>query len=212
MEPKIFIGIPVNDNMRFHDFNDCLDAMIKPPGTYIKRVPGGSIAKNRNTIIRLAMQEDYTHILFLDDDMVFHPDLLERLLSHNKDVVTANCLMRCFPFKPVIFNGINFNNDLEFRDIVNEKGLIKILASGLAATLIKCNILEKFAQYTSVGWLHPDELNEDISFYIELKRAGFEAYCDLDCHVGHHVNSVIWPNGKITVYNRLLGVLKNDII
>ncbi len=209
---KLFIGIPTGDFGRYNDFNDCLDKLIKPSDYIIHRAMGPSIAKNRNIIIRLAMQNHCSHLLFLDDDMIFKPDLVIKLLSHDKDVVTAHCKIRYPPFKSVLVKGINFNNDLVLYDLKpGEKGLLKIWASGLACTLINCSILEKFIQYTSIGQLHPDELSEDITFYIELERAGFEAYCDLDCHVGHHINAVIWPDGRISVNNSEIGQLKEEI-
>lgn len=203
MEPKILIGIPTSDNARFHDFYDCLERLEKPFRTEIYR-PSYGIAKNRNIIIRKALADDFTHILFLDDDMVFGPNLLIQLLSHNKDVVNGLCLTRFPFFTPVLFDGINLNNDLvphKLRE--NERGLIKIWASGLACTLINTKVFKNFIgdTFLSIGFLHPDELSEDISFYIQLESLGYEAYCDLNCHVGHHINAVIWPGGKITVNN-----------
>ena len=200
MEPKVLIGIPTSDNARFHDFYDCLDKLIKPGGTEIYR-PGYGVAKNRNVIIRKALAEGFSHILFLDDDMVFDCELLARLLAHQKHVVSGYCLIRYPFFIPVLFDGINLNNDLIPHKLTNEKGLIKIWASGLACTLINTEVFDKFVNDTflSIGFLKSDELSEDISFYIQLEAAGYEAYCDLDCHVGHHINAVIWPDGKIRV-------------
>ena len=197
---KLFIGIPTGDLGRYNDFNNCLEKLEKPEGTIVYRSQNASVAKNRNIIIRLALQNHCTHILFLDDDMVFKPDLFNQLYAHNVDVVTAHCLIRYPPFKSVLVDSINLNNDLVLHDLKpEEEGLIKIWASGLACTLINCKVFERFSEYTSIGWLHHDELSEDISFYMRLHEVGFESYCDLDCHVGHHINSVIWPDGKITV-------------
>jgi hypothetical protein len=209
---KLFIGIPTGDFGRYNDFNDCLDKLIKPDNTIIYRAQSNSIAKNRNIIIRLAQQSNCTHLLFLDDDMVFKPDLFVKLLSHDKDVVTGHCLMRYPPFKSVLVKGINFNNDLELYDLKqDDKGLIKIWASGLACSLINLRVFENFKQYCSIGWLHHDELSEDISFYFQLHEAGFDSYCDLDCHVGHHINSVAWPDGKITVLNQTVGYIEEKL-
>ncbi len=210
---KLFIGIPSGDFGRYNDFNTCLDKLGKPNDIIIHRAIGASVARNRNSIIRLAMQNQCDYLLFLDDDMVFNPDLFYQLFSHNKEVVTAHCLIRYPPFKSALVDGINLNNDLILHDLKpEEKGLIKIWAAGLACTLINCRVLEKFEQYTSIGWLHHDELSEDISFYMQLHEAGFDSYCDLDCHVGHHINSVIWPDGKIIVNNYICGEIQNAIL
>jgi len=200
---KLFIGIPCSDLGRYRDFDNCLQKLIKPDDTITHYQPGASIAKNRNIIIRLAMQSNCTHILFLDDDMVFDTDLIVRLISHDVDVVTAHCLIRYPPFQSVLIDGFDLANNLIVHNLLpGESGLIKIWASGLACTLINCKILEKFSEYTSIGFLHHDELSEDISFYMRLHEAGYDSYCDLNCHVGHHINAVIWPGGKITVNNQ----------
>lgn len=200
---KLFIGVPCSDLGRYRDFDNCLQKLVKPDDTIIHYQSGASIAKNRNIIIRLAMQNNCTHLLFLDDDMVFEPDLFVQLLAHNVDVVSAHCLIRYPPFKSALVDGFDFGNNLILHDLkLNETGLIPIWATGLAAVLIRCEILEKFVEYTAMGFLHHDETSEDISFYMRLHEAGYNSYCDLDCHVGHHINSVIWPGGKITVNNQ----------
>lgn len=203
---KLFIGIPCSDFGRYNDFNDCLDNLIKPDNTIVKRWYGSSVAQNRNILIKLALQENCTHLLFLDDDMIFNSDLIVRLLAHEKDVVTGYCSIRYPPFKTVLIDGFDLGNNLIWHNLLpNEQGLIKIWASGLACALINLEVVKTFSEFTSIGFLHHDELSEDISFFMRLHKAGYDSYCDLDCHVGHHFNGVIWPDGKITLNNQLVG-------
>lgn len=206
---KILIGVPTSGSSRYSDFEDCLDALIIPEGCTIikRRVPGGSVAKNRNIIIRIALQESCDYLLFLDDDMIFNPNLLTTLLSHNVSVVSGHCLIRYPPFRSSIIDRFNYNNDLVFHDVTGQKGLIQIWATGLACTLLDCKVLGKLNQYTSIGWLHHDELSEDISLFIQLHEINVDTYCDLDCHVGHHINAVLWPNKTITQGIQKVGVI-----
>ena len=210
---KLFIGIPTSDNGRYRDFDNCLQKLDVPSDTIIHYQSGASIAKNRNIIIRLAMQAKCTHLLFLDDDMVFESDLFARLNAHDKYIVTAHCKIRYPPFASVLVDGFDFGNNLILHKLQpHEKGLIKIWASGLACTLIKCEILEKFEEYCAIGFLHHDELSEDISFYMRAHDAGYDSYCDLDTYVGHHTSAVIWPDGRITVNNQEIGMLCHTIL
>lgn len=207
---KILIGVPTSGYGRYIDFENCLDSLILPEGFTLDkfRCPGGSVAKNRNIIIREAIQKSYDYLMFLDDDMIFESNLISQLLSHNKNVVTAHCLIRYPPFRAVIIEKLNLNNDLVFSDVTDKTGLIEIPFAGtLACTLINCKILYKMEQYTTIGWLHSDELSEDISFYVELMKIGEKAYCDLDCHVGHHIISTVWPDRTIRMgYNKIAKV------
>jgi len=59
---------------------------------------------SRNWMIaeQLKSGKPWTHILFIDDDIVIEPDTLERLLIHKKDIVAGLCTRRCDPPVPNI--------------------------------------------------------------------------------------------------------------
>jgi hypothetical protein len=45
-------------------------------------------------------QRKFTHVLWIDDDMTFEPDVLVKLLRHDKDVIGVNYVTRSDPPKP----------------------------------------------------------------------------------------------------------------
>lgn len=53
----------------------------------------------RTKICQAAVQGGWTHILWLDDDAVIDPDILPKMLEHDKDVVIAPYPMRRSPFE-----------------------------------------------------------------------------------------------------------------
>ena len=57
---------------------------------------------SRNGLIQehLKSGKPWTHVLFIDDDIVVEPDALERLLSHKKDIVAGLCTRRQDPPVP----------------------------------------------------------------------------------------------------------------
>jgi hypothetical protein len=59
---------------------------------------------SRNAMIQshLNSGKPWTHVLFIDDDIVVEPDALERLLSHKKDIVAGLCTRRQDPPMPNI--------------------------------------------------------------------------------------------------------------
>ena len=63
-------------------------------------VSGSMLAQVRTGLVLRAMKAEATHMLFLDDDMEFPPDLLHRLLRHNKPVVGCNYSRRTVPPYP----------------------------------------------------------------------------------------------------------------
>ena len=61
----------------------------------------GSILPNlRLQGLKAAKELEATHLLWLDSDHSFAPDLLNRLLAHEKDVVAANCAVKTLPSMP----------------------------------------------------------------------------------------------------------------
>ena len=52
---------------------------------------GTLIFDQRNSLVRTAVEEGCDYILFIDADMRFPKNTLERLLSHNKDSASSIC-------------------------------------------------------------------------------------------------------------------------
>ena len=48
---------------------------------------GSNIAENRLKLVKRAMEAGGTHVVFIDDDMSFPNDMLQRLLAHNLPIV-----------------------------------------------------------------------------------------------------------------------------
>jgi hypothetical protein len=101
---------------------------------------------SRNWLIAelIKTQKPWTHVLFIDDDMVPPPDALIKLLSHKKDIVAALCTRRTDPPIP---------NIREFDEKTGEyrerwtwpEGLVEVGAAGTGMMLISRNALEKVA-------------------------------------------------------------------
>ena len=64
----------------------------------------------RNKLSNKAINEGYTHVLWIDSDMTFPPDIMETLSrtidEYNADIVTAVCYRRSPPYTPVLFKEI----------------------------------------------------------------------------------------------------------
>ena len=206
MNSKVMISYPTHsDQARFVDFYDYLAHLDKPMNSAIFPVHGISCAKNRNFAVKVALENNFTHILFLDDDMIFAPNFLKQLLSHDKDLVCGLCTERVIPFRPVLYDAIHADGKRDYHFLEpNEKGLIRIKSTGLACILIKTTVFKKLIgpPWFYFGQYEVDDLAEDTHFYKRTNEVGIELYCDLDAPVGHHCNSVVTPrliNGEWSV-------------
>lgn len=191
------IGICTAEQARRTDFYSYLSILQRPIGTMQTVIQGQSIANNRNRVIAQALENGCSHIFFLDDDVICKSDTLIKLICHNVDSVCALQLRRNYPHQPYIFDKFT-GNGLEAEQHFlenNEKGLIKIDASGLGACLLKCKVFSKMEEpFFRLGEAIPDMLNEDVGFFKRMKDIGLQHYCDLDTMVGHTSSTTVWPN------------------
>lgn len=194
---KIMIGIPTAEYSRRADFYDWLDNLELPANTIKIKVHGQSIAENRNRVVEQALIHNCSHIFYLDDDVICKPDTVYRLLAHDKDIVCALQLNRCFPHLPLIF-GDWMEDVRKFKQWsvseLNGGGLWPIKAAGLGAALIKTEVFKKLeAPWFRLGEINKFSLTEDTGFFLRANQVGVESYCDLDCTVGHISSMIIRP-------------------
>lgn len=192
---KVVIAVPTAEYARRADFYDYFHQLQLPPGTTVIFTHGQSPARNRNMMIRQALDMDATHIFFVDDDVICPPDTLMKLLAHDKDIVTGLYLMRNYPHKPIIFDKANPDGTCLWHYLKpGESGLVEIVAAGLGACLIKTDVFRKMEEpWIRLGELEKDHWCDDIGFFRRVREADIKMYCDLDVPVGHIGSMVIWP-------------------
>jgi hypothetical protein len=103
-------------------------------------------SRNRLLTEHLKSGKPWTHVLFIDDDIVVQPDALERLLSHKKDITAGLCTFRSDPPIP---NMRGWNEELGEAQqawIWKEGQLIQGMYAGTGLMLLSKNALEQVAQ------------------------------------------------------------------
>ncbi len=210
---KIMIGVPTAELTRRGDFYDCFLALDKPEGTMIMFARGQSPASNRNAIIKAALENECTHILFLDDDLIFNPDILHRLLKHDKDIITGLYLMRSYPHYPIVFDKAYEDGKCRFmllKDLTSE--VIEVENCGLGICLIKIEVFKSMQHpWITLGEIEKDGWCDDVAFFNKVRKLEFKIHCDLTTHAGHTINMTIWPtkveNGWNTSFVETTGQL-----
>lgn len=195
---RVLIGVPTAESARRASFYDYYHSLQLPMGTIASFVHGQSIAYNRNTLVKQAIENGCSHIFFLDDDTEFQPDILIRLLCHNLDLVTGLMLMRDYPHKPLIFNKFLKDGSAEHIFLNGQPtGLIPIVASGLGCCLIKLKVFSKLEEpFFRFAEVDKDGLSEDLGFFRRIKVLGLQHYCDMGVRVGHQISTTVWPEYK----------------
>ena len=179
---------------RYATFTQSMLSLVAPPGSQVVWKPGVNIAGNLN----LSLQERIGEWVFLmGDDHLFAPDVLWRLLRHEKDVVAPLVCKRKPPFDPLVYRQSS-TNLMGIEGIPPAElppgGLIPVAACACAGILIKRRVIDALVPpYFEVGQVKSDELQEDLYFLQKVRAKGFELYVDLDTKLGHSTPAHVWP-------------------
>ena len=156
-------------------------------------VPGTLIYFARTKLACQAINEDFTHLLFLDSDMVFDESIVEGLQFADKDIVCGAFQSRRPPYGSCIFTS------LEPVERVKEYGIspFRVAGCGMACTMIKTETL-RAVQSKFGDCFNPEKINgvnfgEDTAFCWRAAKTGAEIWCDPTVRIGHVAHVPIWP-------------------
>lgn len=223
---KLLIGVVSNRNPSY-GFITSLDQMknhIKTRGighgfnlTYLETKIQSSaslLSQGRQNILEAAVKGGFTHVLMLDDDMVFPPDTALRLFA-----ATVSDPLK-LPTGSYLASGIGVNatrrrdpkkieytaTDLDGRDLISAgvTGVVPVSSCGLSVFLLNVSALCHFCKQGAVDaqpWFevvwspaHGMYLGEDRYFCKKLLENGLEIMVDQDLsqeigHIGDFVYS-----------------------
>jgi len=149
----------------------------------------------RNEIIREWLRGDEDYLFFLDCDHTFAPDILGRLLAHDKAVITARYHMRKPPYHACAFVKHRFKDGQHcYSPVHYAHGLIEIERGGAGALLIRRDVAEAIQFRVGENWFryqrgpeapHDFTVSEDFWFYQQAREAGFSCWCDWETEAQH---------------------------
>lgn len=192
------IGVACGESGRYSMFAASIAQLERPPGTTVHFSVGSDREPSRNLLARRALDEGADWLLFLDDDHVFGPDLLLRLLDRRVDLVGALYLRRGRPFTPIAYSSRLPDDRWEPLDLGGRSGLVPVAAVGTGGMLVRREVLEAVAE----PWFERrPEGTEDLLFCESAIAAGVQPHVDLDARMGHLTSTAIWPQGRRVAFD-----------
>jgi GT2 family glycosyltransferase len=115
--------------------------------------------------------------------MCFAPEVLERLLSRNKDIIGANYYKRN-PNKETI---IKFIEDGKLVGKPIPEDLFECGTIGTGCMLVKTEVFKKigFPYFAFKDDIIKEEVGEDVFFCLKAIRNDYKVYCDPTMDIGH---------------------------
>ena|SRR3990167_8454337 len=148
---------------------------------------GALIEENRNSLASMFWGD---WIFFIDDDMVFKPEDIEAIISHDEDIVCGLYFRGQVPHEPMAF--------IENKPIKNYISGLIIEVDGCAMGFTK--ISRKAIEAVGLnGFSRLPNLGEDLSFCQRAKLKGFKIYCDTSVQPKHLRYKYIGENDSILI-------------
>lgn len=130
---------------------------------------GCYIHHNRDVVVRQALENCCSHLLFVDTDVIFPHDAIARLIARDVDIVAARYNKRILPITPTV------------REEIADMAEVPFVPSGFL--MVNCDVFRKIGR----PWFSFDERSDsdDLYFCNKARDAGFKVHCDPTIQVGH---------------------------
>lgn len=194
---KVLIAMPTpNTGLMYTKTFVSLINLIKPQNFDFHFSRGGYIDSQRNSAVDYMLKNpDFTHIFFVDSDMVVQKDALIKLFKQEKEIISGLYFHRNPPHEPHLYKMEN-NSLLSIKDYAKDT-VIECDAVGAGCLLIKRDVFEKLldkvksADGQSQFFVTTPTIGEDIFFCELAKQNSFQIFCDTSVKCGHIELSVI---------------------
>ena len=194
MSKKILIAIPTARYIEPETFKSIYN-LNTPIGYSVdfQYFYGYRVDQVRNLIADWAKRNSYSHVFFVDHDITFPPDTLERLISYDKPVISGVYRQRNEEQHLEIY-GQNYTKtspeDLySLSNFVDgHYDLIRIAACGFGCALVKTEVFSivgypQFEYHVALD--HNNTLSEDVDFCRKVNNKNLSVWCDRSVVCGH---------------------------
>lgn len=143
---------------------------------------GTLIADQRVDLAAMALEQGADWILWLDTDMRFPKDALDRLLAHNEAIVGCNYSTRMLPPEPT---ATNYKNG-EWEKVYTRPestGLEPVSFLGMGCILTRADVFKKIEHpcfHLGFSTKNNKFIGEDVYFCMKAGDAGFKVMLDHD--------------------------------
>lgn len=156
---------------------------------------------SRQTLAKNALDQDVTHMLWIDSDMEFPDDMLLNFLRRDEKILGINAMNRRKPFRATALAAPK-------KQVVttpDSSGIEKVYRMGFGVVWVACEVFNRMTlPYFDFKWLPEESLwmGEDYLFFEKAKELGYELYIDHD--LSKRVNHI----GAFDYNPMMLGMIK----
>ena len=138
---------------------------------------GFNTAENRTWLSAQAIKGGCTHLFFVDDDMVYEKDTLEKLLAAKKEIIGAKYA-----------NRRGSGEVVEYLETKDGEEPFEVVALGGGCVLISTEVMKKITPpwfWYKIAQTGAVVMSHDWFFCERAREAGFKIWCDPTIKPGH---------------------------
>lgn len=195
---KLLIAIPCMDTVPVAFMQSLLKLIQKLTADgvdYEVAIESGTLVyMARDRLAGKAVNQRFTHVLWLDSDMVFEPEIVEDLQFCGKDFVTGIAHGRRKPFTSCLFKNIDLNH-LELWKLEDYPAeAFEVAGCGMACCLMSTEVIKQVMINCGTAFNPIMQYGEDISFCKRAHDLGFKIYAEPTVRLGHIAHIAIYPD------------------
>lgn len=195
---KLLIAIPTLDyiHVKFMESLLKLTDQLRDEGIQfeVKIVSGTLVYLAREELVSYALGYEFSHVLWLDSDMVFTEDLFDELYDTGKSFVSGVFHARRPGHQSCIFRKLKPPERYKWNEYPSVP--FEIEGCGMAATLISTEILQDVRREFGNCFSPAYSLGEDLAFCRRALERGHTIWCEPCVRVGHIGHLVIYPEDE----------------
>lgn len=190
---KLLIAVPCLDMIPV-EFVQSMNALIRRLDRdgidfEVRYEAGTLVYLARDSLAFYASQNCFTHVLWLDSDMVFPDNIYHELKAVNADIVTGVCRSRHGSHELCLYESF----DKRLTEVRDKPFPVKMC--GFACVLTATTVLEHIGdKYDKHPFCPTQFFGEDLQFCVRADGMGYRIMCQPSVKVGHIARSVIWPD------------------
>ena len=154
-----------------------------------------NLLTNREQLVARAIERGKTHLMFLDEDMIFQPKILDLLAGRRHPVVCVNYLIKTDPPSQSEFVAVSLTGK-RIPTRPEDTGIVPIAYSGFGVSLFDLEVFKKAERPWFLPKFHEaksEYTTEDNPCYEKIRKAGFDVYLDHDASkLVSHVGNKAW--------------------
>lgn len=193
---KTLVAVPCMDQVPAQ-FAHSLATLTKVGETVVAFQISSLVYMARNDLAKKAVACGADFVLWIDSDMVFSPDLLQRLMEHMKnpeiDMVSGLYFRRVAPYSPVLYDRLEITEErcehTEFDQIPDEP--FEVGGCGFGGVLMRTSLIYDVALKYGDMFAPIKGVGEDLSFCWRARQLGHKVICDPSIVLGHVGHTVI---------------------